>query len=146
MASTQSLYDCDFYAWANEQAALLRDGKFAEADIPNIAEEIESIARREKRELVNCLTRLLVYLLKWQCQPLYRSDSWRLSIKQQRLRLASHLKDNPSLGQHLDEVLQEAFELAVVEAQIELGFEADVFSERGEWAIDDILRQDWVPE
>ena len=64
-----SLYDRDFYAWANEQAALLRSGKLAEADIENIAEEIESMGRSEKRELVNRLTVLLLHLLKWQFQP-----------------------------------------------------------------------------
>jgi hypothetical protein len=42
-AVKNSLYDQDFYAWANEQAALLRAGRVAEADIENIAEEIETI-------------------------------------------------------------------------------------------------------
>jgi hypothetical protein len=46
-------YDTDFYAWANEQAALLRAGKLAEADLPHIAEEIESMGKAEKRELVS---------------------------------------------------------------------------------------------
>lgn len=39
------LYERDFYAWANEQAALLREGKLKEADIAHIAEEIESLGR-----------------------------------------------------------------------------------------------------
>jgi hypothetical protein len=81
MALIQSLYNRDFYAWANEQAALLREGKLAEADFPNIAEEIESLGRRERRELIGCLVTLLVNLLKWQYQPVHRSGSWRLSIK-----------------------------------------------------------------
>lgn len=46
-------YDRDFYAWAMEQAALLRAGRISEADIENIAEEIESMGRGEKRELIN---------------------------------------------------------------------------------------------
>ena len=33
-----SKYDIDFYAWANEQAALLRSGQFSAADTENIAE------------------------------------------------------------------------------------------------------------
>ena len=35
-----ALYDQDCYAWANEQAALLRAGNLAAADIENIAEEM----------------------------------------------------------------------------------------------------------
>jgi len=49
------LYDRDFYAWANEQAVLLRSGKLSDADILNIAEEIDSMGRGEKRELVSRL-------------------------------------------------------------------------------------------
>jgi hypothetical protein len=49
--SASRLYDEDFYAWANEQAALLRSGRLTEADIAHIAEEIESMGKTEKREL-----------------------------------------------------------------------------------------------
>jgi hypothetical protein len=38
-------YDRDFYAWANEQAALLRAGRLSDADIAHIAEEIESMGK-----------------------------------------------------------------------------------------------------
>ena len=44
-----TLYEQDFYAWANQQASLLRAGRLTDADIANIAEEIESMARSEKR-------------------------------------------------------------------------------------------------
>src|SRR5215468_8885871 len=59
---SNSLYDRDFYAWANQQAALLRAGRLAEADIANIAEEIESMGRSEKRELINRLIVVLTHL------------------------------------------------------------------------------------
>ena len=61
---SNSLYDLDFYAWANQQASLLRAGRLTEADIEHIAEEIESMGRSEKRELVNRLTVLFLHLLK----------------------------------------------------------------------------------
>src|ERR1700691_5139612 len=63
-----SNYETDFYGWANEQAALLRAGQLSAADIENIAEEIESMGRGEKRELVNRLSVLLAHLLKWRFQ------------------------------------------------------------------------------
>ena len=34
------LYDTDFYGWVNQQAQLLRSGKFTEADMDHIAEEV----------------------------------------------------------------------------------------------------------
>jgi hypothetical protein len=42
-------YEADFYAWTVEQAKLLRQGRFADADIANIVEEIESLSRSETR-------------------------------------------------------------------------------------------------
>ncbi|MGB5832189.1 MAG: DUF29 domain-containing protein [Thiohalocapsa sp.] len=112
-----SLYEQDFYAWSNEQVSLLRAGKLREADIANIIEEIESMGRSERRELVNRLVVLLLHLLKWRFQPALRGNSWRLSIKEQRIRLASHLADNPSLKSKLDEAILQAYRLAAIEAE-----------------------------
>ena len=78
---SNSLYERDFYAWANEQAALLRAGKLDSADIENIAEEIESMGRSEKRELINRLAVLLLHLLKWRFQPGLRGNSWRATYR-----------------------------------------------------------------
>jgi hypothetical protein len=47
--------ELDFHAWAEQQAGLLRAGRLSEADIAHIAEEIESMGRSQKRELVNRL-------------------------------------------------------------------------------------------
>jgi hypothetical protein len=66
------LYDRDFYAWASEQAAMARDGKLAQADIEHIAEEIESMGKTEKRELMSRLTVLILHLLKWRVPPTLR--------------------------------------------------------------------------
>ena len=74
--SNHPLYDQDFYAWTNEQAALLRAGRLSEADVEHIAEEIENMGKSEKRELVSRLRVLLLHLLKWQYQPTRRGKSW----------------------------------------------------------------------
>ena len=100
--SASRLYDEDFYAWANEQAALLRSGRLAEADIAHIAEEIESMGKTEKRELINRLKVLLMHLLKWQLQPTFQGNSWRLTIEEQRREVVDHLADNPSLKDEVE--------------------------------------------
>jgi hypothetical protein len=63
------LYERDFYAWTQEQAALLRSGQLERLDRVHLAEEIEALGRQERRELVNRLGILLGHLLKWQFQP-----------------------------------------------------------------------------
>src|SRR3984957_11874474 len=124
MTSRRSLHDNDFYAWSIEQAALLRAGRVGEADLATIAEEIESMGKTEKRELVSRLTVLLLHLLKWRFQPELRSTSWRLSVEEQRLQVASHLADNPSLKALLAATLVDSYRLAVIGARRETGLGA----------------------
>lgn len=120
-------YDSDFYGWATEQAALLREGRLAEADIQHIAEEIDSLGRSEKRELVSRLAVLLTHLLKWQFQPGLRGNSWRLTIEEQRGEVEEHLDDNPSLRPMLAEAIARAYRKAVLAARKETGLPERTF-------------------
>jgi hypothetical protein len=81
MAGNAALYDEDFYAWSTEQARLLRAGEFARLDIANIAEELESMGRSDKRQIESRLVVLLAYLLKWQVQVGFRSQSRSATIR-----------------------------------------------------------------
>ena len=133
------LYDQDFYAWSRQQAELLRAGRLAEADIENIAEEIDSMGRTEKRELVSRLTILLMHLLKWRYQPEKRGPSWEASIRVQRNRLADHLDDNPSLKPLLPQALANAYRDARLEAAAETGFSEATFPEGCPWTTDEVF-------
>jgi hypothetical protein len=143
---SNSLYDRDFYAWANEQAALLRAGRLAEADLENIAEEIESMGRSEKRELVSRLKVLLIHLLKWRFQPTRRGNSWRLSIEEQRREVADHLADNPSLQAKLPDALGSAYTTAVLAAARETGLDRNTFPSACPWTYDQIMDAAFWPE
>jgi len=48
---TTATYETDFYQWTQQQAALLRQGEFnrVDLDLANIAEEIESMGKRDRR-------------------------------------------------------------------------------------------------
>ncbi len=142
---SNSLYDRDFYAWANEQAALLRAGKLAEADIGNIAEEIESMGKGEKRELVSRLNVLLLHLLKWQYQPSHRGHSWRNSIRIQRREVTAHMADNPSLKALLSQAIDQAYGTAVIEAETETGLAGSAFPTICEWSYEQIMDPQFWP-
>ena len=136
---SDSNYDDDFYAWANEQAALLRAGRLAQADIEHIALEIESMGRTEKRELVSRLRVLLLHLLKWKFQPAGRGSSWEATVRVQRLDLAEHMKDNPSLKSIVSEAMMTAYEGAVIEAAVETKLSESVFPSICPWAFDQLM-------
>jgi Domain of unknown function DUF29 len=146
MSAKASQYDRDFYAWSREQAELLRAGKADQADLENIAEEIESMGKGEKRELVNRLTILLLHLIKWRFQPMMRGRSWRLSIEGQRLDIEDLLADNPSLRPLLDASAAQAWRRALVEAEKETGLEASNFPTACPWSADKFMLGDFWPE
>ena len=141
-----TLYEQDFYAWANQQAALLRAGRLTDADIANIAEEIESMGRSEKRELVDRLAVLLLHLLKWEFQPGLRGNSWRLTVEEQRYRLERHIADNPSLKATLGAAMLEAYRLALIEAERETGLARRTFPAVCPYDYDRAMRADFWPE
>lgn len=140
------LYETDFYAWANEQAALLRAGKLAAADIEHIAEEIESMGRTEQRELESRLTILLLHLLKWQFQPKRRGASWEATIRVQRRDLARHIERNPSLSPKVSEATSYAYENAKIEAAAETGLPETTFPAECPWSFDQIMDAGFWPD
>lgn len=139
-------YQTDFYAWAIEQAGLLRSGRLAEVDVENIAEEIESMGRSEKRELVNRLSVLLTHLLEWQVQPSFRGTSWLLAIREQRARLAEHLTDNPSLKPLLPDAIATAYRFALLAAQRQTGLPEGAFPAICPWSDENVLLPEFLPE
>ncbi|MDT8278857.1 DUF29 domain-containing protein [Roseomonas mucosa] len=143
--SDQSLYDQDFYAWTQEQAGLLRAGKLSTADLEHIAEEIESMGKTEKRELVSRLTVLLLHLLKWQFQPVRQGASWRLSIATNRDALADHLDDNPSLRGVIEASIDTAYRRARRDAALETGLSENTFPAVCPWSFSQMMAEDFWP-
>jgi hypothetical protein len=146
MPAKSTLYDRDFFAWSLKQAELLRAGKLAEADIEHIAEEIESMGRTEKRELISRLSVLLLHLLKWRYQPDKRSPSREASIRVQRNRLADHLDDNPSLKPLLPQALASAYRDAALEAVAETALPGSAVPAKCPWTVERVLDSSFWPE
>ena len=139
-------YEKDVVAWAMEQAALLRAGNLSALDIEHIAEEIEDVARSEKRELASRMAVLLSHLLKWQYQPGRRGSSWSRSLKEQRKAIDSSLRQTPSLKASLSDAewLAGAWADAVTKAVDETGM--DNFPEDCPWSMDQVLSVEFFPE
>ena len=138
-------YETDFYTWTQQQAAFLKSGQFSEIDLKNLIEEIESMGRSEKRELESRLTVLLLHLLKWHYQPAYRNKSWELSIDEQRLQFKKVLKDNLGLKNRLNELLNDAYEIAVIKAAKETKLDKKIFPLVCPWHLQEIIQADFYP-
>ena len=139
-------YDRDFYAWVNEQAALLRAGDVSRADVENIAEELERLGRTEKREFVGRLTALLSLLLKARFQPRRRSPSWKSEIASARGQLLEHLQDNPSLKDKLPEAIASAFRNARRSALDEASPEDGAVPAACPWTFERMIDEKFWPD
>jgi hypothetical protein len=143
--SPAQLYEEDFYKWTVRNAMLLRSGRASEADLAHIAEELEDMGKRERRELLHRLSILIAHLLKWKVQPDRRSRSWELTIRVQRKDLSKLVAENPSLQPYLNESLPEAYEHAIVEAMTETMRPESDFPNTCPFTLDVVLDPEYLP-
>ena len=142
-----NLYEQDFSEWALHNAELLRAGKLHEIDIANIAEELESLGKQDKRALMSRAILLLMHLLKWQFQAERRSTSWELTLKEQRKQILRLCKDSPSLKKWLSEQSLEDIYLDALEDAIdETGLDEKIFPKNCPYSLEQILDKAYYPE
>ena len=101
-------YEEDFYAWTVEQARLLRSGEFSSIDAANIAEEIESLGKSDRRELRSQIRRILRHLFKLDASPAADPRAgWRTTIRDARVEIEDVLRDSPSLRREVEDFVSE---------------------------------------
>ncbi len=138
--TSYNLYEQDFYLWIETTSKQLKAGKFAEIDLANLIEEIESMGKSEKRELKSRLIVLLMHLLKWQYQPEKRSESWRSTMTEQRICIELLLEDSPSLQPLLIEIFANCYEKARLKASEETGIKLNFFPEESPFTLEETLK------
>ena len=141
-----TLYEQDFYQWTQQQAGLLKAGRWREIDREHLVEEIETMGRSERAQLETRLGLLLMHLLKWQYQPKLRSRSWLATIKEQRRRVGRLIDRNPSLTHVLGESLAIAYGDAVLMAEEETGISEEAFPAQCPYTLEEVLDSKFLPE
>ncbi len=141
-------YDTDFYLWTQQQAALLRQGEFnrVDLDIENIAEEIESMGRREKHSIRSYLFNVMLHLLKWRYQPERRGTSWNLSIRNGRHQIDRLMEDSPSLRPQLETLISKEYPQARKMAEIETDLPLETFPEQCPFTVEQVLDAEYWPD
>jgi uncharacterized protein DUF29 len=107
-----SLYERDETDWLRRSSHLIAEQRWRELDFKNLIDFLESMARREKRQVHSRLTQLLIHLLKWQFQARKRSVSWEKTIRSQRTALRALFK-SAALRKSAEEWLEKAYHDAV---------------------------------
>ena len=138
-------YDSDFHLWSQTQAALIREGRIGEIDLVNVAEEIESLGRSDRREIRSRLVVLLMHLLKWQFQPAKRKAGWEGSIIEARHQIDMLIGESPSLANFPEQVLGGEYVAARRLAAAETGLSQKRFPVEYPYSIRQILDEDFLP-
>jgi hypothetical protein len=139
-------YDDDVYAWASEQAQLLRLGRFSELDIPNVVEEIESLGSEQRHALESSYRILILHLLKWQFQSARRSRSWDSTISRERGLFLRRENRNHSLRARAQELVDDVYPDAVREAAKKTGLPPQLFPSTGPCSLEFLRKHDAMPE
>ena len=119
-------YDTDLVLWSREQAELLRRMGAGErvtdqVDWGNVAEEIESLGRSDRRELGSRIQIILLHLIKLQVSPATQPrGGWKRTIVGQRAQVERLLKDSPSLRPMVPTAISDAMRSAQELAGLEL--------------------------
>lgn len=138
-------YEDDYARWCEEQGALLRAGRLDQLDRENLAEEIESLGRSDKREIASRMRVLLSHLLKWLIQPEKRSLSWARSIIGAREEIRDLIEESPSLKTYPPETVRRAYQDARREAAVETGLSIATISHDCPFSIEQILDPVFYP-
>ncbi|ABW28017.1 DUF29 domain-containing protein [Acaryochloris marina] len=144
--SNEYLYETDFVKWIDKTAELLKQGKFSELDLENLIEEVESLGRHEKNALRSNLRVLLMHLLKWQYQPSKRSNSWRGTIIEHRIRIQDTLEDSPSLKNFYPQIFDKTYQQARNKAAEETGLPLETFPVESPYTSEQMLDAEFLPE
>jgi len=157
MAATD-LYERDFYAWTQDQAARVRalgarkDG----LDVENVAEEIESLGKSQRSAVRSLLANIIEHLLKLRFHPDQQPRRhWQVELRAFRRKLERELKDSPSLRAHRHALAEQVWKdtaLSFLERLEADGFDAAAARvalrplDQPYFDLDaEVLNEDWFP-
>jgi Domain of unknown function DUF29 len=146
LSKPNTIYEQDFNLWLEQTVALLKARRFGELDLELLIDELESVAKRDKREMLSRLDVILMHLLKWQYQPNCRTVSWESSIQNNRKEILRLIEDSPSLKSYPVEILSKAYQSARKDAARETQLPQDTFPMDCPFSINEALSDTFWPE
>jgi hypothetical protein len=148
-----SMYDQDLVRWSEEQARALREaanaGWNAPIDWENVAEEIESLGKSDRRALASHVAIVIEHLLKLQSSPASMPGrGWTDSVLRARGAIEQLLADSPSLRGEIAGVITKGLPRARALVRVGLndyGEQPLIDLDQVSYTEDQVLG-DWMPE
>lgn len=133
--------DQEYDLWLQQQADLLRKGKFKALDVDNLVEELEALVRGEKSAVESLAINIMVHLLYcqyWTSQEMTKNH-WRGELVNFRAQLESKLTSN--LKNHLQTRLEYLYGKAQKIAELKSGMKMPDQS----YSLEQVLDDDFLP-
>ena len=107
------IYETDLLRWTEEQAALLRAGRFGELDVEHLLEELEDMGKEQKVALQSLFRQILIHLLKLRLSPATAPrGKWVDELVEFRAQAQTRLEETPSLQHYADGLFAKAWQQA----------------------------------
>lgn len=146
---TSQTYETDYLRWTQEQAALLRAGKWAELDQEHIAEELDDMGREQQLALQSLLRQILLHLLKLEYSSARAPRTkWAEEIIEFRDQAQARIDATPSLKHHAPGLFEKAWLQArrATEKSFALYGEQVTLPHLCPYSIEQVLAADYFPE
>lgn len=146
-AAPADSYDHDFHAWALEQARLLREQRFNELDLANLAAEVEDMGKEQAHALKSYLTEALHHLLMLEhSSAMEPKDHWAKEMINFRIEIEDRLEDSPSLKNQVDTLFERAWKNTRLKASKHLlPEEASGLPDQCPYSLDQVRDSDFIP-
>lgn len=144
--SANDLYESDFYAWTQEQARAVEEGRWPDVDAVNVADELQTLGREVAREIGARTEILLSHLLKWRQLAEYRGFAWKENIDRQREQVEGLFAENPSLREARARFVARAYENARRRLKYETYFEPTDFPASCPFTVEQVFDAGYFPE
>lgn len=125
----RDLYDRDFFAWTQDQAARLRAWpehlRPNGIDVANLVEEVESLGKSDRRAIESFLEFVVLHVLKLEFHPERQAQRhWMREVNTFRASLRRLYRQNPSLQAQRADMLVEVWRDALGDFRRDLAVDA----------------------
>ncbi|WP_373525295.1 DUF29 domain-containing protein [Nostoc sp.] len=140
----KTLYEFNYLQWLEETIKCLKNRQLADVDYENLIEELEDLAKNEKRRVRSLLEQIIRHLLLYQYWDLEKprnANHWTAEIISFRNQL------NEDLSAHLRNHLEDNFNIIYSNASdyVKAKTKLTNLPELCPYTLEQILDKNWLP-
>lgn len=140
----KTLYESNYLQWLEETIKCLKNRQLADVDYENLIEELEDLAKNEKRRIRSLLEQIIRHLLLyqyWDLEKTRNANHWAAEIISFRNQINEDL--STSIRKHLEDNFSRIYSNALdyVKAKTKL----TNLPESCPYTLEQILDKNWLP-